>query len=48
MYTLRYYDKQGLLPKVIRDKNGTRHFTKEDLQWLDMIKCLKNTGMNLD
>ncbi|WP_423230357.1 MerR family DNA-binding transcriptional regulator, partial [Oenococcus oeni] len=20
-YTLRYYDKQGLLPKVIRDKN---------------------------
>ncbi|MDN7146510.1 MerR family transcriptional regulator [Liquorilactobacillus mali] len=47
-YTLRYYDKQGLLPKVIRDKNGTRHFTKEDLQWLDMIKCLKNTSMSLD
>ncbi|WP_349516162.1 MerR family transcriptional regulator [Leuconostoc suionicum] len=47
-YTLRYYDKQGLLPKVIRDKNGTRHFTNEDLQWLDMIRCLKNTGMNLD
>ncbi|WP_220739404.1 MerR family transcriptional regulator [Leuconostoc miyukkimchii] len=47
-YTLRYYDKQGLLPKVIRDKNGTRHFTNEDLQWLDMIKCLKNTGMNLE
>lgn len=47
-YTLRYYDKQGLLPKVIRDKNGTRHFTEEDLQWLDMIRCLKNTGMNLD
>lgn len=47
-YTLRYYDKQGLLPKVIRDKNGTRHFTEEDLQWLDMIKCLKYTGMNLN
>ncbi|MGR8825920.1 MerR family transcriptional regulator [Leuconostoc mesenteroides] len=47
-YTLRYYDKQGLLPKVIRDKNGTRHFTDEDLQWLDMIRCLKNTGMHLD
>lgn len=46
-YTLRYYDKQGLLPKVIRDKNGTRHFTDEDLQWLNMIKCLKNTGMHL-
>ncbi|WP_260355925.1 MerR family transcriptional regulator [Leuconostoc suionicum] len=32
----------------MRDKNGTRHFTEEDLQWLDMIRCLKNTGMHLD
>lgn len=47
-YTLRYYDGQGLLPKVFRDKNGNRLFTEEDLQWLDMIKCLKNTGMPLD
>ena len=45
-YTLRYYDEKGLLPKVMRDQNGTRHFTREDLQWLDMIKCLKNTGMS--
>lgn len=47
-YTLRYYDDKGLLPKVFRDKNGNRLFTEEDLQWLDMIKCLKNTGMPLD
>lgn len=47
-YTLRYYDEKGLLPKVMRDQNGTRHFTREDLQWLDMIKCLKNTGMSLE
>ncbi|SYW13382.1 MerR family transcriptional regulator [Oenococcus oeni] len=47
-YTLRYYDDQGLLPKVFRDKNGNRIFTEEDLQWLDMIKCLKNTGMPLE
>ncbi|MBZ2202289.1 MULTISPECIES: MerR family transcriptional regulator [Lactobacillaceae] len=47
-YTLRYYDDQGLLPKVFRDKNGNRLFTEEDLQWLDMIKCLKNTGMPLE
>ncbi|GMA67244.1 hypothetical protein GCM10025884_08710 [Leuconostoc gelidum subsp. gelidum] len=32
----------------MRDQNGTRHFTREDLQWLDMIKCLKNTGMTLE
>ncbi|CUW15955.1 MerR family transcriptional regulator [Leuconostoc gasicomitatum] len=47
-HTLRYYDEKGLLPKVMRDQNGTRHFTREDLQWLDMIKCLKNTGMTLE
>ncbi len=40
-YTLRYYDDQGLLPKVFRDKNGNRIFTNEELKWLDMIKCLK-------
>ncbi|KRL04417.1 MerR family transcriptional regulator [Liquorilactobacillus oeni] len=47
-YTLRYYDNQKLLPKVFRDKNGARRFTEEDLQWLDMIKCLKNTNMPLE
>ncbi|KEP88549.1 hypothetical protein X291_08990 [Oenococcus oeni IOEB_C23] len=47
-YTLRYYDDQGLLPKVFRDKNGNRIFTNEELKWLDMIKCLKNTGMSLE
>ncbi|MDC2816851.1 MerR family transcriptional regulator [Leuconostoc suionicum] len=42
MISKDYYQKLFVI------KNGTRHFTKEDLQWLDMIKCLKNTGMNLD
>lgn len=47
-YTLRYYDKLRLFPKITRDKNGIRHFTQEDLQWFDIIKCLKETGMPLD
>lgn len=46
--TLRYYDKLQLFPKITRDKNGIRHFTQEDLQWFDIIKCLKETGMPLD
>lgn len=44
-HTLRYYDKEGLLPFVGRDKSGNRVFTDTDLQWLTMICCLKNTGM---
>lgn len=44
-YTLRYYDKEGLLPFVKRDRNGNRDFTEEDFEWLSFIVCLKNTGM---
>lgn len=45
--TLRYYDKEGLLPFVERSTGGIRHFTDEDYEWLQIIKCLKQTGMQL-
>lgn len=44
--TLRYYDKNGLLPNLNRN-NGIRKFNKEDLQTLKMINCLKISGMNI-
>lgn len=44
-YTLRYYDKEGLLPFIGREPSGTRIFTEKDLEWLTMICCLKDTGM---
>lgn len=43
--TLRYYDKEGLLPFVERKDSGIRTFSDNDLQWLDIIECLKMTGM---
>ena len=43
--TLRYYEKEGLLPSIKRDKNGIRSFTDDDLQSLRIIECLKATGM---
>lgn len=46
-YTLRYYDKKGLLPFVDRDPNGRRHFKEHDFEFLQTINCLKNTGMSL-
>ena len=46
-YTLRFYDKEGLLPNVGRDEHGNRRFTDNDLQWLSLLQCLKNTGMSL-
>lgn len=45
--TLRYYDKEGLLPFIERSKSGTRLFKDSDLEWLKVIGCLKKTGMPL-
>ncbi|MDQ0195403.1 MerR family transcriptional regulator [Paenibacillus wynnii] len=43
--TLRYYDKEGLLPFLERSGGGMRVFKDEDLSWLKIIECLKKTGM---
>lgn len=45
--TLRYYDKEGLLPFVERSSGGIRVFKEADYEWLKVIECLKNTGMPL-
>ena len=45
--TLRYYDKEGLLPFVERSANGIRVFHEKDYEWLQVISCLKKAGMSL-
>lgn len=45
--TLRYYDKEGLLPFVERSGGGIRMFKDADFEWLSLIECLKKTGMPL-
>ncbi len=47
IYTLRFYDKQGLLPFVARNSSGYRAFTDGDLSLIHTISCLKNTGMTI-
>lgn len=44
-YTLRYYEKEGLLRFVDRTPSGIREFKEADLDWLSLIVCLKNSGM---
>lgn len=46
-HTLRYYEKEKLLPNVSRSAGGIRQYTDEDMEALGMICCLKNTGMPL-
>jgi len=44
-HTLRYYEKEGLLPNVNRSEGGIRRFSDDDLEALELICCLKSTGM---
>ncbi|GAA2749241.1 MULTISPECIES: MerR family transcriptional regulator [Kitasatospora] len=43
--TLRYYEKIGLLDGVERSASGHRRFTPADLEWLTVLRCLRDTGM---
>ncbi len=45
--TLRYYDKEGLLPFVERSSGGIRMFQEKDYEWLKIIECLKKAGMSI-
>lgn len=45
--TLRYYDKQGLLPFIERKESGYRMFSEDDLAMLRVIECLKRSGMSI-
>ncbi|HEX9025451.1 MAG TPA: MerR family transcriptional regulator [Clostridium sp.] len=46
-YTLRYYEREGLLPTVQRNDNNKRFYTDIDLGWIEMICCMRSTGMSI-
>lgn len=45
--TLRFYDKEGLLPFVERSPGGIRIFQDTDLEWRRIIGCMKKAGMSI-
>ena len=47
VHTIRFYDKEGLLPFVTRSSNGNRQFSENDLEIIKLICCLKNSGMQV-
>lgn len=46
--TLRYYEQEGILPKINRDAGGRRQFSEEELEWVELVIALKDTGMSID
>lgn len=44
--TLRYYERDGLLlTSVARSTTGHRRYREADLRWIELINCLRATGM---
>lgn len=46
-HVLRYYEKEGILPRVDRTRSGSRRYSESDLDLISLIICLKKTGMPL-
>lgn len=46
-YTLRYYERIGLLPPIHRRENGIRDYTEQDAERIYCIQNLKASGMPL-
>jgi DNA-binding transcriptional MerR regulator len=44
-YTLRWYERIGLLERVERTADGRRRFSDGDLDWLMLLSKLRATGM---
>ncbi|QIL46860.1 MerR family transcriptional regulator [Vagococcus coleopterorum] len=45
--TLRYYDKENVIPFVKKDEANRRYFVETDFQYLDTIVCLKRVGIEV-
>lgn len=43
--TLRYYEKEGLLPTIAKGANGHRRYSEDDLGWVKFLQLLRGTGM---
>ncbi|ULO10466.1 MerR family transcriptional regulator [Paenibacillus sp. 19GGS1-52] len=46
--TLRYYEKEGILPEISRDGGGRRSYTEEQMDWLRFVMAMKDTGMTIE
>ena len=46
--TLRYYEKEGLLPYISRTEGGVRNYTEEDCTRIGFIKCMRGAGLSIE
>jgi DNA-binding transcriptional MerR regulator len=47
IHTLRWYEREGLLPGVHRDRGNRRVYLRAHISWLRFLARLKRTGMTI-
>lgn len=45
--TLRYYEKEKLLPPIARTIQKYRQYSDEDIEWIKMIQCLRKANVSI-
>lgn len=46
-HTIHYYEKEGFIHPM-RDENGYRNYSDEDVQTLQLVKFLRNLNISID
>ena len=46
--TIRYYERIGLLPRIIRTNSGVRDFTEREIGILEFVRCFRKAGMSVE
>lgn len=47
IHTLRYYEKEGIVPFIKRTESGIRIYEEEHIDWFKFLCCLRDTGMSI-
>jgi DNA-binding transcriptional MerR regulator len=47
VHTLRWYEAQGLLPRVPRDAGGRRVYSQRHVSWMELMDRLRQSGMTV-
>lgn len=46
--TLRYYERVKMIPPVTRTAGGIRDYQEEDLRWVELAICMRNSGLPIE
>lgn len=45
---IRFWEQHHLIPQIKRDKAGFRQITKNDLDWMHLVKAIQQPDLSID